>query len=199
VGECVIQPSNFGGESPLSVAKNAILLPFDGRYQDLVRKWINQPDVRAGTGTRGPVSDYEHANWYENLMQDPTRCAFLIGHQADESTSPVGLTGLSRINLHSRSAEFWIYMGEETFRRRGLASAGTILMLGFGFDTLGLHRIYLQVMENNLPALRLYSKLGFRREGLAREHAFSAGRYLNMVQFSILDREFHELSGLNGG
>jgi len=142
------------------IGEKAVLLPFDEKYLAQVRKWVNQPDVRAGTGTEGPVSDYNHSRWYQRLMDDLAQRTYIIGEAAK--------------------------------RRRGLASEATSLIMDFGFNTLGLHRIYLQVLENNLPALGMYRKLGFFQEGVAREHLFSQGKFVNVIQFSILEHEFIE-------
>ena len=175
------------------IGKRAVLLPFDEKYCEVVRKWINQPDVRAGTGTKGPVSDFEHSRWYRDLMEDLARCAFIIGRRVDQETTPVGLIGLSNIDLRSRSAEYWIYIGDTSNRRQGLASDATFSILDFAFNSLGLHRVYLHVMEDNLPAMNLYRKFGFFEEGVAREHVFIRGRFMNMVQFSLLEKEFRAL------
>lgn len=180
------------------IGERTVLLPFDEKYCETVRMWINQPDVRAGTGTRGPVSDVEHGRWYQDLMADPARCAFVIGSGTDQDATPVGLTGLSNINLHSRSAEYWIYIGDRSSRRKGLASDATSLILQFAFNSLALHRVYLQVMQNNLPALNLYRKFGFIEEGVAREHLFVSGGFMNMVSFSILENEFRALEPKKG-
>lgn len=175
------------------IGKRTVLLPFDEKYCDTVRKWVNQPDVRAGTGTKGPVSDTEHSRWYLKLMADSARCAFVIGCHVDQNATPVGLIGLNNINMQSRSAEYWIYIGDTSNRRHGFASDATFLLLEFAFDSLGLHRVYLQVMEDNLPAMNLYRKLGFYQEGVAREHIFIRGGFMNMVQFSMLEKEFRAL------
>ena len=175
------------------IGKKTVLLPFDEKYCDVVRKWVNQPEVRAGTGTKAPVSDSEHSIWYRNLMADPARCAFIIGSRVDQDATPVGLIGLNNMNLHSRSAEYWIYIGDTPNRRKGFGSDATFLLLEFAFNSLGLHRVYLQVMEDNLPALNLYRKLGFCEEGVAREHIFIRGGFMNMVQFSMLEKEFRAL------
>ena len=175
------------------IGKRTVLLPFDEKYCETVRKWINQPDVRAGTGTKGPVSDFEHSRWYRELMEDPARCAFIIGCHVTQETTQVGLIGLRNIDLRSRSAEYWIYIGDTSSRRQGLASDATFLILEFAFNSLGLHRIYLHVMENNLPAVSLYRKLGFIQEGVAREHIFARGDFINMLQFSLLENEFRAL------
>jgi RimJ/RimL family protein N-acetyltransferase len=163
-----------------------------------VRKWINQPHVRAWTGTEGPVSDFSHSRWYQELMSDPARRTYIIGDGVDEFALPVGLIGLGNLNLRSRSAEYRVYFGEAATRRRGLATDATFLILDFGFNTLGLHRIYLHVMENNLPALSMYRKFGFIHEGIAREGFYWQGRYLDMVQFSLLEHEFRELRTSSG-
>ncbi|MEJ2758026.1 MAG: GNAT family N-acetyltransferase, partial [Anaerolineales bacterium] len=46
-------------------------------------------------------------------------------------------------------------------RRQGLAGKVMRALAEWG-ETQGAQRVYLQVMEDNLPALRLYSKLGFQ-------------------------------------
>jgi ribosomal protein S18 acetylase RimI-like enzyme len=45
-------------------------------------------------------------------------------------------------------------------RRRGVASAGARRAAGWAAGR-GARRLYLQVEEDNLPALRLYRRLGF--------------------------------------
>ena len=47
---------------------------------------------------------------------------------------------------------------------RGLATRGTRLLLG-GLFGLGVHRVVAQVDPRNAPSLRLFQRLGFRREG----------------------------------
>jgi UDP-4-amino-4,6-dideoxy-N-acetyl-beta-L-altrosamine N-acetyltransferase len=177
------------------IGKKTVLLPFDEKYLHQVRKWINQPDVRAGTGTEGPVCDYSHSRWYQLLMDDPARRFFIIGDGVNEDASPVGLIGLCDLNLRTRTGKYCIYIGEVAKRRCGFAGEATLLILGFGFNTIGLHRIYLQVLENNSPALGMYRKLGFTQDGVAREHYFSNGKYLNMIVFSMLEQEYRELQG----
>lgn len=174
------------------------MLPFDEVHVPLVRKWVNQPDVRAGTGTEGPVSDCEHRRWYERVMEDPTRRTFIIGDGVGADATPVGLVGLSKLDLRCNTGEYWIYIGESGNRRRGLASEATLLILDYGFNTLALHRVYLYVMENNVPAVSLYRKLGFVQEGVARQQMFWQGKYLDMIQFAMLEDEFQQLKTANG-
>ncbi|NWF70376.1 MAG: GNAT family N-acetyltransferase [Chloroflexi bacterium] len=50
---------------------------------------------------------------------------------------------------------------DESYRQRGYATRLVAHLLAWGKDC-GAAQSYLQVMENNIPALRLYAKLGFR-------------------------------------
>jgi len=166
------------------------LLPFDEKWAELVRKWVNQPDVRRGTGSEGPVSDIEHRIWYEDLMADRAQRVFVVGEGQGEHARPVGLVGLKHIQPRSRSAEYWIYVGEQESRRNGLAEDATRLILDFGFNTLNLHIIYLSVMRTNVAAMTLYRKLAFVEEGIARARAFAEGRFVDLVNFSMNEEEF---------
>ncbi len=172
------------------VGRKVTLLPFDQRWVETVRRWVNLRDVRDGTGTEGPVSDFEHRRWYESLMSDPKQRVFVIGFGEGEKADPVGLIGLKHVCERSRSAEYWIYIGAVEARGKGLAKEATELIIEFGFDTLNLHIVYLSVMETNTAALALYRKLGFFHEGTARDRLFRGGRFVSLLNYSITEDEF---------
>ena len=71
------------------------------------------------------------------------------------------------------------------------------LLLEYGFATLGLHRIGLFVHANNPRAIRCYEKCGFRREGVRREARWWAGRWWDILEYAILEHEWHSLSPRN--
>ena len=180
------------------IGTQVTLLPFNEKYLAAVHGWINNPDVRAGTGSEGPVSDVEHQRWYERLTQDRTQRCFIIGAGQGQDAQPAGLIGLKHICSRSRTSECYLYIGEEQDRRKGLGAEATVLLLRHGFEILGLNKIYLHVISSNEPALRLYRKLGFVQDGLARQHLFIGGQFVDMYQFSMLAAEFACRYGRNG-
>jgi len=166
------------------------LLPFDERWLGLVQRWINQPEVRSGTGSEGPVSDYEHHRWYEQLMLDCGQRVFLIGQGQGEQSVPVGLIGLKGLESRSRSAEYWIYIGDLAVRRKGFADEATRIIVDYAFNVLNLHRVFLKVHETNRAAVALYQKLGFVLEGSLRDASFHEGQFVDVICYSVLEDEF---------
>ena len=163
------------------------LLPFDEAALPLVRAWINDEEVRRGTGTEGPVSEREHRRWYESVMADPGQRIFLIAQGIGNAVGAIGLRG---INWRSRHAEYWIYLGDHAARGNGLAEEASRLLLRFAFATLGLHRVFLQVNVTNRSAIDLYRRLGFVQEGLLRAAVFADGRFVDRLLLSMLSHEF---------
>jgi RimJ/RimL family protein N-acetyltransferase len=166
--------------------KLGALLPFDEAALPLVRAWINDEEVRRGTGTEGPVSDWEHRRWYASVMEDPAQRIFLIALGKGNEARAVGALGLRGIHWRSRHAEYWIYLGDRLARGKGLADEASRLFLG-------LHRVSLQVNVTNQSAIRLYRRLGFVEEGMLRGVVFANGRFVDRLLFSMLAHEFPEL------
>jgi len=50
-------------------------------------------------------------------------------------------------------------------------------------------------MQCNVPAVRLYEKLGFCLEGVAREDTLLDGRMESSAYYSMLSREFEQKFG----
>ena len=51
---------------------------------------------------------------------------------------------------------------------------------------LNLTRLELEVYTDNEPAIRLYERFGFEREGRLRQHAFRDGRYVDSYMMARL-------------
>ena len=98
----------------------------------------------------------------------------------------IGLTFLKNINLIHRKAEFAIFIGEEKERGKGYSKEATLKTLKFGFNNLGLQRIYLSVQDNNETAIKLYEKVGFIKEGILRNSIFKNGAFYNELVMGLL-------------
>ena len=101
----------------------------------------------------------------------------------------LGTISLKNINLEYRSAEFAISLRKKA-RGRGVAADATRLLLKKGFAEIGLHRIYLTVLADNIAAIKLYEKCGFTYEGELRDHIYKNGQYVSWKLYGMLEDEY---------
>jgi RimJ/RimL family protein N-acetyltransferase len=87
------------------------------------------------------------------------------------------------------AAELSIWMGA-TYRDRGLGTEALRLSLRYAFDDLGLHKVYLRVLEYNHRARRAYEKCGFVIEGFLREEMRVGGTWHTLVYMGLLRSDF---------
>jgi RimJ/RimL family protein N-acetyltransferase len=69
------------------------------------------------------------------------------------------------------------------------------LLLGLGFEDLGLHRIWGARSPLNEASARTMAAAAMVEEGIIREHIHKAGRWRDSVVHAILDREWTALVG----
>ncbi|WP_327403959.1 GNAT family N-acetyltransferase [Streptomyces sp. NBC_01288] len=89
----------------------------------------------------------------------------------------------------ARSCAFRTLIGPRG-RGRGIGTEAIRLILGYGFEQLGLHRVQLEVYGNNHRARRVYEKVGFVVEGVRREAQSRDGEWVDEVLMGVLDREW---------
>jgi RimJ/RimL family protein N-acetyltransferase len=162
-------------------------------YNDLEKtlEWHNQEDISdMYSGHPFPVNKEMEQKWYEKIMTSnyPTT---VFGIELIESKKLIGLTLLKDINLINRSAEFAIYIGEKELRGKGLSKIASSLTIKFGFYKLGLNRIYLKVIDNNIVAIGLYTSIGFVKEGILRNSIYKNNQFNSEIIMSILKSEFN--------
>jgi RimJ/RimL family protein N-acetyltransferase len=62
----------------------------------------------------------------------------------------------------------------------------------FAFETLNLNRVWLHVRATNAAGIRAYEKVGYRREGLLRQHMYREGQYDDIVTMAILREDWQK-------
>ena len=93
-----------------------------------------------------------------------------------------------------RNREGWIgYCLNRGFWGRGIGTETARAIVAFGFDRLGLHRIFATCDPENVASARVLEKTGMHREGLLRERKWTKGRWLDCVLYAILDHEWPRL------
>ncbi len=154
--------------------------------------WRNDEFIKKTLLTyRLPVTRPMEEEWIEKAMNgDKDRIVFAI--DGKEPVKHVGFVELNSIDYLNRNAQFAIVIGDESARGKGIASDATRAILQYGFNTLNLHKMYLQVVAYNEQALHLYDKIGFKIEGVLRQQLFLDGEYHNMVCMGVLKEDFKD-------
>lgn len=192
----VAQNGDFSVKPTLSGEK-VTLRPF--REEDLpaLREALLDPEARILTGSvhdegqahAPPTAEDEEAmrEWFLTRNAQGDRLDLEV---VDKPTGNcVGEVVLNQWDPGDESCNFRIFIGPRG-RDRGLGTEATRLIVGYGFEHLGLHRISLEVYAFNPRARHVYEKVGFRPEGVLRESLRYDGEWIDATIMSILAPEW---------
>lgn len=135
------------------------------------------------------ISKKEYAERYFNtLMSDERRQTYaILWHE-----NIIGTVGIKDIN--KLSADCFIDIGEENCRGRGLGHQAMTQLLDKAFNFTKLTNIFLDVLEFNRAALKLYENLGFRSQNCYSWHYDEFGLYWRVLRMSVAKRKWLDRS-----
>jgi ribosomal-protein-alanine N-acetyltransferase len=107
-----------------------------------------------------------------------------------KSDTVVGWCGFHTWYLSHSRAEIGYVLTKEESKRKGYMSEALPAVLRYGFEVIHLKRIEALVGPDNVASLKLIRSMGFRPEGVLREHYFTNGRFEDSLVFALLSREF---------
>jgi RimJ/RimL family protein N-acetyltransferase len=95
----------------------------------------------------------------------------------------------------SRFAGFTGQQIQHADRGKGLSGKGYAyqameLILTHAFEVLNLRKISLGVVADNMPAFKLYEKIGFKVEGIRKQQGFYAGKYCDDYIMGLFAEDF---------
>lgn len=154
-------------------------------------EWVNNPENNQFLHYDIPLSVEKTERWFDSHLGEETRFDAVI--EADGL--PVGTIGLLSIDRKNSKAEYYIAMGETAYKRKGVAKEASRLLLQYGFEKLGLNRIYLFTETGNIAAQRLFERVGFQPEGTIREDIMRNGNYVDRIMYGYLKSGYRKSAG----
>ncbi len=130
------------------------------------------------------ITETKHKQWLENHEKDCSIRMYLIR----DGSTPIGVCGLTGIDLVNQRAEFSIYIAPG-YQGQGYGKQALKLLLWHGFDAYPLNVIWGEVFDKN-PGLDVFLKVGFKKEGLRRDFYYRNGKFVDAHIISIKRNEF---------
>lgn len=151
---------------------------------DLIVQWRNNPRVRNNFIYQKPFTKEGHENWVRTMVDTGKVLQFIIVDLSDGQ--PVGSVYFRDIDKEHSKAEYGIFIGEDSAVGKGFGSEAARIAVEYGFEELGLHKIFLRVFADNAEAIRSYEKAGFVKEGYFKDDVCIDGRYKDLIFMAII-------------
>lgn len=145
------------------------------------------PEVARLTGCKPRFTHDEVVNFFHKCVDAEDRYDFLIVSQDGRI---VGESVINEIDEELRCANYRVAIFQPTQRGRGVGKWAVRMAQRFAFETLGLHRLELDVFSFNPRAQRVYEETGFRHEGRLRDAVLDGDQYADDVLMAILEDEW---------
>jgi UDP-4-amino-4,6-dideoxy-N-acetyl-beta-L-altrosamine N-acetyltransferase len=163
---------------------NTKLTPLEESDLDLLYSWQNDPGIRDLTmGFRFPVQRETVREWIKHQREQNSKSRVVFAIRQQETL--VGTAQLHSIDQYQRRASLGIYIGELKRRNSGLGFVSCSLLIDYAFNGLDIRKIGLEVVSINNNAIRLYEKLGFKKEGVKLAEYFLDGKYLDVCIYGL--------------
>lgn len=143
------------------VGELTVLRPVQESDLASIEAWDQDPLIIPLMGQRFTNQSVEQ--WFEAVSTGRDCLAYAIETQ---DGTLIGELELAHVNRRLGSAELRICIGNSACWGLGYGSDSLQNALRCAFKELGLRTVYLRVYQSNQRAIRLYLRMGFRKEAL---------------------------------
>jgi RimJ/RimL family protein N-acetyltransferase len=153
--------------------------------------WLQDRDVVRTIGrpeyVMAPVDMNTIETYCAQLMKSKTDLFLALYHTADDRF--VGTLKAGHIDWYHGIADIGIMIGAKHYWGHGLATDAVSALSLHLFNTLGLRRLTAGAMGTNPAMVAVFEKLGFRREGILRQHIRHESGYCDHILLGCLQNE----------
>lgn len=170
--------------------KNIFLGPLsnDDELQDYA-SWLNDQEITLYMGSgRFPLhSDglKDYINGFNNRKD-----GMLLGIFLKTNSKHIGNITLQQIDWLNRFAEIGIIIGDKKSHGKGYAKEAIKLIVEHAFNKMNLRKVCTGMIRGNTASKRAFESVGFKVEGILREHFYLNDEYLDCYRMGLLKSEF---------
>ena len=149
-----------------------------------IYKWRNEKSIRMNMLNSKKISYKEHLKWSRNLTKDKKNYSYIICYKNKD----LGLASIKQIDNLNQTCTWGYYIAEKSFRY--LAPLVEIKLISIIFEKKGIRKIWGQTIARNKAIMRIHKYLGFKIEGILRNHVKINNNYENVILTSLFKEDW---------
>jgi diamine N-acetyltransferase len=157
---------------------------------ELLYEWENNDEYWIISNTISPFSRYTLKLYIENShknLYETGQLRLMIDLIPEKVT--IGTIDIFDFDSYHKRAGVGILIADEKYRHKGYATLGLQCLINYCFDTLQLHQLFCNIIENNTESLELFKKIGFKEIGVKKDWIKTIDGYLDERMFQLLNDE----------
>lgn len=129
----------------------------------------------------------DDAFFFINLIKDEQpQVSFAIEYDG----AFCGMIGLiPQKDVYRLTAEIGYWLGEP-FWNKGIITKAVALVTNYGFNVLGLIRIYTGIFEYNTGSMKVLEKNGYKKECIFEKSIIKNGKIINEHRYYIINKKY---------
>jgi diamine N-acetyltransferase len=157
---------------------------------ELLYEWENNDEYWVISNTISPFSRYTLKLYIENshkTLYETGQLRLMIDLVPEKVT--IGTIDIFDFDSYHRRAGIGILIADENYRHKGYAKMALQCLINYCFNTLQLHQLFCNIIENNTESLELFKKSGFQEIGIKKDWIKTIDRYIDERMFQLLKKE----------
>ncbi|QVQ54616.1 GNAT family N-acetyltransferase [Spiractinospora alimapuensis] len=182
----MVPPDAFRDQPTLHTARIR-LEPLTAEHFDGIWAMVREPEVARLTGAHQPFTEAGIRGWLTTRADHHDRADWAVVRVNDGVV--IGDVAFNGFDPDNASTGFRIALAGPHVFGHGYGTEATRLAVDYALDTVGLHRVELEVFSFNPRARRVYEKCGFVREGVRRDALYWAGARYDAIVMAVLSTD----------
>jgi [ribosomal protein S5]-alanine N-acetyltransferase len=142
---------------------------------------LNQKNIIGLTEARHCKWTSEKAIKYIVNSNKPMESA-LFGVFLKSDNKPIGNIRLFNFHKVHKRAELSFLFYDDSEWGKGFATESLKAIINYAFSTLMLHRVYADYYNTNIASARVFTKLGFKIEGIYKDHFWLDDGFVDSIR-----------------
>jgi RimJ/RimL family protein N-acetyltransferase len=173
------------------VTSRLILRPF---AKEIINKnyvdWLNDEEITSYLEINGSYNLEMLSTYVDSMIKNNV---FIWAIYIKNRDSHIGNIKIDPINFKHGLGEYGILMGNKKEWGKGYAYEASLAVIEYCFSNLGIRKITLGVIRDNISAYKLYQKLGFQREGIYKFHGYYNDKLCDCIRMALFNPSFKYL------
>ncbi|MDR5659782.1 UDP-4-amino-4,6-dideoxy-N-acetyl-beta-L-altrosamine N-acetyltransferase [Serpentinicella sp. ANB-PHB4] len=156
---------------------------------ELIMNWRMKPSVTKYMYTDPRLTIEGQKNWLENIKESCYIKYWVIRMDGVR----IGLVNVSDIDLINKRCTWAYYIGDTSFRGKGLAGILECNIYDYVFDVLKLNKLCCEVFSFNDKVISIHQRFGSVIEGTLKQHIYKDGNYFDIVCMGITKDRWYKI------